>query len=125
MDNPFAIRGHITFLPCHDLAATADFYGRDLRLTLARDQGTCLIYRVATRAYLGFCQHEGPLPQHQGLILTLLIDDVDGAYRRLRSLGIETEDKPKRNEVYGIYHFFARDPSGYRLEIQRFFEPLA
>jgi predicted enzyme related to lactoylglutathione lyase len=120
----FDVRGLISFYPCHDLAATADFYGRDLRLKLARDQGSCLIFQAAGRGYLGFCHHDGALPKHLGLIITLLIDDVDGAYQRLRSLNVEVEDKPKVNEHYGIYHFFARDPSGYRVEIQRFLEPL-
>ena len=28
--------------------------------------------------------------------------------------------RPRYNEVYDIYHFFVRDPAGYRIEIQRF-----
>ncbi|CAN5451839.1 VOC family protein [soil metagenome] len=120
----FDIHGLIPFYPCHDLAATADFYSRDLKLPLARDQETCLIFRVTAGAYLGFCQHDGPLPRHQGLILTLLANDVDGLYGRLRSLGVETEGAPRLSEGYRIYHFFARDPDGYRLEVQRFVEPL-
>jgi catechol 2,3-dioxygenase-like lactoylglutathione lyase family enzyme len=114
----------ISFYPCHDLAATRDFYERELRLPLVRDQKTCLIFKVAAAAYLGFCQHDGPLPEHPGLIITLLVDDVDGAYRQLRSLGVETEGPPRENPRYAIYHFFARDPDGYRVEIQRFVEPL-
>ena len=36
----------IGFYPCHDLSATRDFYERDLGLELARDQESCLIFRV-------------------------------------------------------------------------------
>lgn len=115
----------ISFYPCHDLSATRDFYERDLGLELARDQETCLIFRVAESAFVGFCQHEGALPQHQGLIITLVLDDVDGVYKRLKQLGVEIEAPPRLNEHYGIYHFFARDPDGYRLELQRFLEPLS
>lgn len=118
------ITGLIAFYPCSDLAATADFYTRDLRLTLVRDQGNCVIFKVARDAYVGFCTSDGSLPKHPGLIITLLIDEIDEVYKRLRSLHIETEGKPKQSDRYGIYHFFARDPDGYRVEVQRFSEPL-
>ena len=120
----FDIQGFISFYPCHDLTATTDFYVRELGLEVARDQGTCIIFKVAREAFLGFCQAEGTLPQHQSLILTLLINEVDKVYKRLRGLGVETEGTPKLNERFGIYHFFARDPDGYRVEVQRFVEPL-
>jgi catechol 2,3-dioxygenase-like lactoylglutathione lyase family enzyme len=115
--------GLIAFYPAHDLEATRDFYERDLCLPLVRDQGTCLIFGVATNAYVGFCQSEN-VPEHPGLIVTLLTQDVDGFYHRLRQLGVETEAAPKQNDSYQIYHFFARDPDGYRVEVQRFLEPL-
>lgn len=116
--------GLIAFYPASDLSASSDFYGRDLGLRLARDQESCVIFRVAGSAYLGFCQSEGALAAHPGIILTLLVDDVDGLYARLRSLGAETENPPRVNERFAIYHFFARDPDGYRVEVQRFLEPL-
>ena len=115
----------IAFYPCHDLSASRDFYERDLGLRLARDQKTCLIFHVAGRGYLGFCQHEGGVPAHDGLILTLVTDDVDEVYKTLRRLNVETEAPPRLNEQHGIYHFFARDPDGYRVEVQRFLEPLS
>ena len=113
----------IGFYPCCDLAQTAQFY-KALGLKIARDQGSCVIFRVAAGGFLGFCQHDDDIPQHSGLILTLVLDDIDGAYETLVGLGIETEAPPKLNERFGIYHFFARDPNGYRLELQRFTEPL-
>ncbi len=113
----------IGFYPCRDLARTTEFYGA-LRLNVARDQGSCVIFRVAEGGFLGFCQHDKTLPEHPGLILTLVLDDVDGAYRTLTDLGVRTEAPPKLNERFGIYHFFARDPDGYRLELQRFSDPL-
>jgi catechol 2,3-dioxygenase-like lactoylglutathione lyase family enzyme len=115
--------GLIAFYPCHDLEATRNFYERDLCLPLVRDQGSCLIFGVTKHAYLGFCQHDS-VPEHRGLIITLLTDDVDGFYHRLRKLGIETEAAPKQNDTYRIYHFFALDPDGYRVEVQRFTQPL-
>lgn len=117
----------IGFYPCRDLARTTRFY-QALGLEVARDQGSCVIFRVAAGGFLGFCQHdetpEQELPVHPGLILTLVLDDVDGAYERLTELRVETEAPPKLNKDFGIYHFFARDPDGYRLELQRFTDPL-
>ena len=117
------LESFIGFYPCRDLERTTEFYGA-LGLAVARDQGTCVIFRVATSGFLGFCQHNEVLPEHSGLILTLVLDDVDGAYKTLTALGVPTEAPPKLNEHFGIYHFFARDPDGYRLELQRFSDPL-
>lgn len=112
----------IGFYPCRDLARTTRFY-QALGLGIARDQGSCVIFRVVAGGFLGFCQHDDT-PQHPSLILTLVLDDVDGAYKTLVELGVETEAPPKLSERFGIYHFFARDPDDYRLELQRFNEPL-
>lgn len=113
----------IGFYPCRDLRATTAFYTR-LGLEVARDQGSCVIFRVAAGGYLGFCEHDRPLPEHPGLTLTLVLDGVDAAYKELTALGVATEAPPKFNERFSITHFFARDPDGYRLELQRFHDPL-
>lgn len=116
----------IAFYPVRDLAASRDFYGRDLGLELVRDQGACLIFRAPGGGHLGFCQHDDVPGElfHDGLIVTLVTPDVDAVYRHLRRLGVETEAPPTRNDTFGIHHFFARDPDGYRVEIQRFDRPL-
>ena len=124
MAEDFNVTGFVAFYPCHDLAATTDFYTRDLQLELVRDQKSCVIFKVASEAYLGFCQHDGDIPNYKSVMITVLTDEVDEVYRRLLRLNVETEGKPKENDSFGIYHFFARDPDGYRLEIQRFNEPL-
>lgn len=117
----------IVFLPARDLAATRDFYARDLGLALVRDQGACLIFGAPSGGHVGFCQRdEGPPPPNdEGVIVTVVTAEVDDVYRRLRRLGVETENPPSRNEKFGIYHFFARDPDGYRVEVQSFDVPLA
>lgn len=116
----------IAFYPVHDLAATRDFYGRDLGLALVRDQGACLIFRAPAGGHLGFCQHDETeaAPRQDRLILTFVTTEVDAVYQRLRNIGAETEARPAHAEAFGIYRFFARDPDGYRIEIQRFDRPL-
>jgi catechol 2,3-dioxygenase-like lactoylglutathione lyase family enzyme len=118
------ITQQITFLDTRDLARTADFYERVLGLRLARDQGTCRIYHVGGNAYLGFCERADAAPAHPGLTLTLITDRVDEWCVHLRSEGVEFVKEPADNPPYRIYNAFVRDPNGYLLEIQRFWEPL-
>jgi catechol 2,3-dioxygenase-like lactoylglutathione lyase family enzyme len=137
----------ITFLDTDDLARTAEFYEGVLGLRLARDQGSCRIYHVCAGAYLGFCQRDpvgggslqgepsqgSPSPSGSSVaprgaagvtVLTLITDDVDEWYRRLEARGVEIVKPPADNPPYRIYNAFARDPNGYLIEIQRFWEPL-
>jgi catechol 2,3-dioxygenase-like lactoylglutathione lyase family enzyme len=113
----------ITFLYTRDLSNTARFYEDKLGLRLALDQGSCRIYQVCGNAYLGFCQRETTPEQPEGVILTLVTDDVDEWYEHLLGLGVTFEKAPAHNQVYGIYHCFLRDPNGYLVEIQRFDDP--
>lgn len=112
----------ITFCATGDLLATARFYEETLGLPMVLDQGKCRIFRVAGCAYIGFCERAQE-PPTDGLILTLVTEDVDGWYERLSGEGVDIEGKPRMNPDFRIYHFFLRDPNGYRLEIQRFEDP--
>jgi hypothetical protein len=83
----------ITFCHTKNLTETAGFYEDIMGLPLALDQGTCRIYRVAGRAYLGFCQRADAV-RHDGIILTLVTDDVDGWHRRLTAKRVPCEKAP-------------------------------
>ena len=112
----------ITFLHTPNLQTTAHFYEQILGLELVRDQGVCRIYRISGDGFIGFCQHlEAATPQ--GIILTLVCDDVDDWYEKLRAQGVEFSKTPVHNPKFGIYHCFFKDPNGYLLEIQRFDQP--
>lgn len=113
----------ITFLYTDDLEQTAHFYERVLNLPLARDQGTCRIYRVGT-GYVGFCQRADAPRQPAGIIFTLVTQDVDGWFLYLSGRGVPFDMLPAYNKTYRIYHCFLRDPNGYLIEIQRFDDPL-
>lgn len=118
------INQQITFLHAQDLEETRKFYTEVLGLTLARDQGVCLIFEITQSAYLGFCAHIEPIPPGRKVILTLVSDDVDGWYTALKESGQNIIDPPTANPKYEIYHFFIPDPNGYWIEIQRFDQPL-
>ena len=112
----------ITFSSTGDLHRTAEFYEQVLELPLVLDQGPCRIYGTGTTAYLGFCRREDA-PRPDGIILTLVTDDVDGWHERLTARGVTIEKAPAASPEFRIYHFFFRDPNGYLLEIQRFDDP--
>ncbi|MHC4940679.1 MAG: VOC family protein [Planctomycetota bacterium] len=112
----------ITFCYVPDLEAASRFYGELLGLPLALDQGSCRIYRVAGRGYLGFCEREVE-PQTESVLLTLVTDDVEEWHERLVAAGVTVDQPPRSNAEYRITHAFYRDPAGYRLEIQRFDDP--
>ena len=112
--------GLIVFLGTKDLATTDYFYTDLLGLNLYKDQGVCKIYKVPGGGYLGFCTHMPVVHKDKSPIITLLSEDVDGVYSRLCIAGISLSQPPSENPRFNIYHFFATDPNGYCLEVQRF-----
>jgi len=118
------ISQQITFLDTTELARTADFYERILGLRLARDQERCRIYHVAGQAYVGFCERAGAPQPAASVTLTLITDHVDEWCQHLEAEGVEIVKQPADNPPYRIYNAFARDPNGYLIEIQKFWEPL-
>jgi len=112
----------ITFLPSSDLERSRTFYEEVLGLELVTDQGSCHIYRVTNEAFLGVCIRETVSPT-DGVIVTLVTQDVDGWCERVAAAGGTIDRGPDHNERFGIYHAFLRDPDGNLLEIQRFDDP--
>ncbi len=114
--------GLVAFLPTDDLQATHKFYHDTLGMPLYKDQGKCRIYQVGVDSYVGFCTHFAGSPP-EGMIITLLTDEVDEVYEQLAAReDISVEHPPSDNPDFNIYHFFARDPNGYKVEIQKFLD---
>lgn len=113
----------VVFFPVADLAAAVGFYEGVLSLKLVVDQGGIKIYQVAGGGFVGLCQSDTPPIADDRLIITFVTDDVDGCHARLSAAGVPTDGPPRENPRYQIYHFFARDPAGYRVEVQRFLHP--
>ncbi|MGI6344269.1 MAG: VOC family protein [Bacillota bacterium] len=112
----------IGFYGTRDLDATHAFYTAGLGLELSRDQGACRIYAVPGGGMVGFCLHLPVAVEGRSPILTFVTDDVDGRYDALLDAGYSAETAPATNERFRIYHFFARDPNGYLVEVQRFLD---
>jgi catechol 2,3-dioxygenase-like lactoylglutathione lyase family enzyme len=114
--------GLIPFYGTNNLVETDRFYGHLLGLQLYKDQGACRIYEVLPGAWIGFCTHmEVAIGEHSPII-TLLTEDVDGMHRHLVEQGYQPDSEPKENPKFKIYHFFAKDPNGYLVEIQKFLD---
>lgn len=114
----------ITFLYTRNLAATAEFYEQKLGLRLVRDQGHCRIYHVCGDAYLGFCDRIDRPDSPVGVVFTLVTEHVDEFCQQLRAQNVEFVKEPTENPTYRIYNAFVRDPNGYLIEIQRFWDKL-
>lgn len=115
------ISEQITFLRTDKLEEMHEFYCDILGLPLALDQGGCRLYRVAENAYIGFCDRSAPTAPGE-VMLTIVSPDVDAWHKLLAEKGIATDGEPRDNPDYRIYHFFADDPAGYKVEFQRFWD---
>lgn len=133
---PLPATGQVTFLPTADLDATHAFYGGLLGMPLVRDQDVCRIYRASPGTgaengggYWGFCDRGDAdgghvVPEGVRVVLTLLVDDVEAAYREMVARGAVPEGPPAHHERYAVTSFFVRDPNGYLVEFQRFDVPV-
>ncbi|MBN1994622.1 MAG: VOC family protein [Anaerolineae bacterium] len=120
---PPSIDQQVIFLYTPNLAQTDHFYQKILGLPLVLDQGNCRIYRVSRDGFVGFCQHLTAPEKLEGIIFTLVTTEMDEWHRYLREKGVEFEKPPTLNPKFNIYHAFLRDPNGYLIEIQQFFDP--
>jgi catechol 2,3-dioxygenase-like lactoylglutathione lyase family enzyme len=121
-NDAIAWEAQVTFCYTAEFESTAHFYEELLGLPIALDQGACRIYRVREGAFIGVCRR-AETPNTDGIILTLVSEDVDGWYARLKERGVQFEKAPAFNPKFNIYHCFLRDPNGYLIEIQRFEDP--
>jgi predicted enzyme related to lactoylglutathione lyase len=123
MDRPPIDQG-ITWVYTEDLDGTCRFYGETLGLTEVHDQGLCRIFRLAPTAFLGVCRvRPGRFVEPKGVVITFVTPAVDAWHARLTAAGIVPEGPPERSDQFGVYCFFARDPTGDLVEFQTFLDP--
>jgi predicted enzyme related to lactoylglutathione lyase len=112
----------ITFLSYADVETGDRFYRKTLGLRLVIDQGWAKVYQIHGSSYLGIVSSESiKTPVGQGVLLSLVVRDVDAWYERLKAEpGIEILSPPTMVRDLPVYSFFFLDPGGYRIEIQAF-----
>jgi len=114
------IDASITFFRVADIERSHAFYADGLDLTLVLDQGGCRIYRLTETSYIGVCEREES--GSSNVIVTIVTQDVAGWHERLLSAGADVDGAPRDNPDYRIHHFFATDPDGHLIEVQRFWD---
>ena len=107
-----------------DVAGTVAFYRRHFPFEPAYDSGwyVHLVWQGQRSVNLAVldCRHES-IPEAfrrpaQGVLINLELDDVDGAYERLRASGAPIV-LSLRDEPWGQRHFIAQDPNGLLLDV--------
>ncbi|MBI9034173.1 MAG: VOC family protein [Bacteroidales bacterium] len=118
MNKPFQ---NITFLKCHDLNITTEFYTSIFELKMVLDQGGCRIFKINNGAFIGFCEKSKDNNINTSdIIITLVTDEVDQWFSKAKKASAKVVKLPAVNEIYQIYHCFLLDPDGYTIEIQKF-----
>jgi len=114
--------GFVGFYHADNLDETRKFYCDILNLEMYKDQGACHIYEVTRGSYIGFCTHF-PKGDPEDNIITLLTNNVDEMYEYIKeNSDVTVQAPPELNEKFNIYHFFIKDPNGYKVEIQKFMD---
>ena len=110
----------ILFLETQKLDQIRKFYQAKIGMTLWLDQGDCVILKHGN-LMVGFCKGE---EKPFGGLITFFYEtkaEVDDIYQMLDQ---NADGPPEVNEKFNIYHFYAQDPEGRRLEFQCFLHPL-
>ncbi|KPK87011.1 MAG: hypothetical protein AMS27_03620 [Bacteroides sp. SM23_62_1] len=113
-------KGGVVFLRTTMLSTLKDFYINEAGCELWLDQRSCAILKHGNQLF-GFC--EASEPDLCGILTFFYTDTkmVDHMYMKLHD---RTDTPPVKNDKYRIYHFFAHDPEGRRIEFQVFLHAL-
>ncbi len=107
----------ITFFYTTDLEKTFEFYLKRTNSILWIDQGCCKILKNGNMIF-GFCEKEDAKIGDE--IITFFYDSmkkVDSIYAINKDIALS---EPSLNKKFNIYHFFAKDIDGRKIEFQYF-----
>jgi nitroreductase/predicted lactoylglutathione lyase len=110
----------IIFLKTKSLEVVSNFYIQQMDMRFWLRQANCNIFQ-SDQMLLGFLESEQA--DTQGVITFFFKskEEVDHYYEKIKHISVS---KPKTNDKYGIYHFYAKDPEGRSLEFQCFLHDL-
>ncbi|MBW6515869.1 MAG: nitroreductase family protein [Candidatus Cloacimonetes bacterium] len=97
-----------------------EFYVDKIKANIWLDQGKCVILQHGNMLF-GFC--EGDKSDNCGII-TFFYTNASEVNLMYQSLSAIAELSPRVNHQYRIYHFFAQDPEGRKIEFQTFLHRL-
>ena len=110
------VRRIVANIGTDDVAAARRFYGEVLGLDILMDMGWIATYGSdeTMTVQMSFMQEGGsgtPVPD-----LSIEVDDVEEALRRVRAAGAAIEYGPA-DEPWGVRRFYVRDPFGRLVNI--------
>ena len=110
------VRRIVANIGTDDVAAARRFYGEVLGLDILMDMGWIATYGSdeTMTVQMSFMQEGGsgtPVPD-----LSIEVDDVEEALRRVRAAGVAIEYGPA-DEPWGVRRFYVRDPYGRLVNI--------
>jgi len=111
----------IVFLKTKMLNKLVTFYEKEIGCDIWMQQEDCVIFRHGNFIF-GFCQRDSA---DTGGLVTFFFEslsEVDNYYERFKKIA---DAPPKQNDKYNIYHFFADDPEGRKVEFQYFNNPVS
>jgi nitroreductase len=110
----------IVFCGSRKLQEIKNFYANIIGCRVWLEQQDCIILQH-DNFLLGFCNRENA--ENTGIITFFYNSpvSVDRIYSKLKE---SAEGSPVLNKKYNIYHFYAADPEGRRLEFQYFEHPI-
>jgi len=119
-------KGALTFFYYCDLAKAAQFYEKIMGFKLVQDQKWAKIFQVNDSAFMGCV--DGNIGYHKAdpikpVMLTVIVDDPDAWYEHFKKHGVETLSEPHDDKQLNLRIFLLRDPEGYVIEIQKFYDP--
>ncbi|MEE8586374.1 MAG: VOC family protein [Acidobacteriota bacterium] len=123
--NQAAIRSQVTFLYYENLGEAARFYEQALGLEATFSLPWVKIFQVTEGASVGLVdirRGHFKTAQTKGVMFSLVTDDVDAWYARLKGLDAKLLSSPKDSRETGIRAFLFQDPGGYTLEFFQWLE---
>jgi predicted enzyme related to lactoylglutathione lyase len=120
-------RGVLTFFYYKDHEKAAEFYEKIMGFQLIQDQKWAKIFKVNDNAYMGCV--DGNIGYHKSseakpVMLTIIVDDPDEWYRHFKENGVETINEPRDDKELNLRIFLLKDPEGYVIEIQKFYDQI-
>jgi predicted enzyme related to lactoylglutathione lyase len=116
-------QGAITFFYYDDIGPAVAFYEDVMGFERVEDQGWAVIFRAGAGAYVGVVDGAKGSFQHQdhnAVLLTLVVDDVDAWHAALKAKGVPLWKEIRTVPEIEVRCFFIQDPGGYAIEIQQF-----
>jgi hypothetical protein len=110
----------IVFLKCVNLETVKNFYMETVGMKVWLEQPDICILRHGNML-VGF-DRAGSVDS--GCLLTFFYETRGEVAAMFEIFGVRAETRPRVNEKYRIYNFFAKDPEGRNIEFQAFLHPV-